>query len=111
MRKLGRYKEHRLSMLRNLCISLINNEVIETTICRAKELRPVVEKLITKAKEESLANRRILLSRLYNNSKTVDKLFEIGKKHQNRMGGYTRILKNGFRSDGAVLARIEILSS
>lgn len=109
MRKLSRYTEHRLSMLRNLCISLVNNGKITTTLYRAKELRRSIEPLITRAKDKTLHNRRMLLSYLNNNEEAVTKLFEIGTKNSKRPGGYTRLVRCGFRSDGGTKALIQII--
>ena len=84
---------------------------MKTTLAKAKEVRPYVEKLVTKAKEGGDANRRIVLSRLFNSSKETEKLFsKIAPRYKNRNGGYTRILKLGTRdSDGAQMAQIEFL--
>jgi large subunit ribosomal protein L17 len=110
MRKLNKYTEHRLSMLKNLCISLINEKSIITTLMKAKELKKSIEPLITRAKTESLANRRILLSRLHNNENAVRKLFQIGQSNDSRAGGYIRVLRCGTRNDGAVKAYVEIIN-
>jgi large subunit ribosomal protein L17 len=109
-RALRRTSEQRLALLRNLATSLIESGAIETTEAKAKELRPFVEKLITKAKDGSLHNRR-LAARHIQKRAAADKLFqEIGPRYQARKGGYTRILKTGFRKgDGADLARIELI--
>ena len=109
MRKLGKFTEHRISMLKNLCISLIKYGKITTTLHRAKETRSMIEKMITRAKIGSLFNRRVLLSRLHNNEEVVRKLLLIGERNQSRPGGYIRILKNGFRNDGSPLAYLEII--
>jgi large subunit ribosomal protein L17 len=109
MRKLSRFSEHRLAMLRNLCISLINNGRIITTLHRAKELRMSIEPLITRARDKTLHNRRILLSYLNNNEEAVNKLFNIGQKNEKRPGGYTRVVRCGFRSDGGTKALIQII--
>jgi large subunit ribosomal protein L17 len=110
----GRYfsrpTAHREAMLRNLAISLIEHEVIKTTLPKAKELRKVAEPLITLAKKDSVANRRLAFDRT--RSKTaVGKLFsELGPRYQARPGGYTRILKCGFRAgDSAPMAFIELV--
>lgn len=109
MRKLGRYSEHRMSMLKNLCASLIEHGKIITTLYRAKELKNSVEPLITRAKVKNLHNRRMLLAYLNNNEQIVNKLFEIGELSINRNGGYTRVLRFGFRSDGGTKAFIQII--
>lgn len=111
-RKLSRYTEHRLSMLKNLSISLINHEQIVTTLPKAKELRPYVEKFITIAKNKNtLHGRRLLLSRLHNNQLIVDKLLNIlADRYQNRSGGYSRIIKFKIRKgDCAPMAVIELV--
>jgi large subunit ribosomal protein L17 len=101
---------HRDSMLRNLAVSLIEHELIKTTLPRAKELRRVAEPLITMAKEDSLANRRLIFNRT-RSDRTVGKLFnELGPRYQGRPGGYTRILKCGYRhGDNAPMAYIELV--
>jgi large subunit ribosomal protein L17 len=101
-----------LSLLRNLAISLIENEAIETTEAKAKELRPFVERLITKAKSGTLHDRRLAI-RHVRKREAADKLFrEIGPRYAKRNGGYTRILKTGHRKgDGADMARIELIQS
>lgn len=109
MRKLSRYTEHRMSMLKNLSISLINHGKIITTIDRAKEVRSFLDPLITRAKVLNLHNRRILLSYLNNNQEVVKKLFNIGQMNINRPGGYVRIIRCGFRSDGGVKALMQII--
>ena len=108
-RKLNRTSAHRLAMLRNMCNSLLRHEAIKTTLPKAKELRRVVEPMITLAKNPSLANRRIAFNRL-RDREVVCKLFnEIGPRFANRNGGYTRILKMGFRvGDNAPMAYMEL---
>jgi len=97
-RKLNRTSSHRLALLKNLSISLIKHETITTTTEKAKELRPFVEKLVTKAKVNNLSNKRFILSKLFNNEEACKKLFdEISVQHKNRNGGYTRIIKKGNR--------------
>src|SRR4028118_245134 len=97
LRKLNRTSEHRLAMLRNMCNSLLQHEAIKTTLPKAKELRRVVEPLITLGKEPTLANRRLAFNRTRDRD-VVAKLFnELGPRYQARAGGYTRILKMGFR--------------
>jgi len=111
-RQLRRTSEQRLALLRNLATSLIESGAIETTEAKAKELRPFVEKLITKAKTQTLQGRR-LIGRHVQKRAAADKLFqELGKRFATRNGGYTRILKTGHRKgDGAEMARIEIIES
>jgi len=109
-RKLGRNSAHRKALLRNLSISLIKYEAIKTTLPKAKELRPYIEKVITLSKKDTLANRRLALVTL-GSAELVSKLFkEIGPKVLNRKGGYTRILKTGYRTgDAAPTAIIELV--
>ena len=109
-RQLRRTSEQKLALMRNLASSLIEHGAIETTEAKAKELRPFVEKLITKAKEGTLHSRR-LAARHIQKRETADKLFqEVGPRYAKRPGGYTRILKTGFRKgDGADMARIELI--
>ena len=111
-RRLRRTSEQRLALLRNLASSLIEHGAIETTEAKAKELRPFVEKLITKARSGTLHDRR-LAGRHVHKRATADKLFqEIGPKLAKRPGGYTRILKIGHRlGDGAEMARIELVEN
>jgi len=110
-RKLNRNSAHRKALLRNLALSLIEFEVIKTTLPKAKELRPYIEKLVTLAKEDNLANRRLVFSILGNKISLVDKLFkEVAVRAKSRNGGYTRILKYGFRTgDKAPMAIIEFV--
>ncbi|MBU6437936.1 MAG: 50S ribosomal protein L17 [Betaproteobacteria bacterium] len=109
-RKLNRTSSHRLAMLRNMANSLIQHEVIKTTLPKAKELRSVVEPLITLGKEPTLANKRLAFSRLRDRD-SVSKLFdELGKRYDKRPGGYTRILKFGHRvGDNAPMALVELV--
>ncbi len=109
-RKLNRTTSHRLAMLRNMCNSLITHEAIKTTLPKAKELRSVVEPLITLAKEATLANRRLAFNRTRDRD-VVAKLFnELGPRYKARPGGYTRILKMGFRvGDNAPMAFVEFV--
>ena len=111
-RQLRRTSEQRLALLRNLASSLIEQGAIETTEAKAKELRPFVEKLITKAKSGTLHARRLAVRHVHKRE-TADKLFrEVGPKFATRPGGYTRILKLGHRrGDGADMARIELVES
>jgi large subunit ribosomal protein L17 len=110
-RQLRRTSEQRIALLRNLATSLIEEGAIETTEAKAKELRPFVEKLVTKAKQGTLHARR-LAGRHVHKRAAADKLFqEWGPRFQTRPGGYTRILKTGHRrGDGAEMARIEFVS-
>ena len=110
LRKLNRTSEHRAAMLRNMCVSLLRHEAIKTTVPKAKELRRVVEPLITLGKEPTLANRRLAFARL-RDREIVTKLFnELGPRFQTRPGGYTRILKMGFRvGDNAPMAYVELV--
>jgi large subunit ribosomal protein L17 len=110
LRKLNRTSEHRQAMLRNMCNSLLLHEAIKTTVPKAKELRRVVEPLITLAKVATLANRRLAFNRLRDRD-IVTKLFnELGPRYQARPGGYTRILKMGFRvGDNAPMALVELV--
>ncbi len=110
-RKLSRRTKHRLSMLKILSISLINHEQIITTLPKAKELRPYVEKFITIAKNKNtLYGRRLLLSRLHNNKLAVDKLLALASRYQDRKGGYSRIIKfNTRKGDCASMAVVELV--
>lgn len=110
LRKLNRTTSHRLAMLRNMMNSLIEHEAIKTTVPKAKELRRVIEPMITLAKEDSVANRRLAFDRLRNRD-SVTKLFnELGPRFKARPGGYTRILKMGFRvGDNAPMAYVEFV--
>ncbi len=110
LRKLNRTSSHRLAMLRNLSQALLREEAIKTTLPKAKELRKVVERLITLGKKDSVANRRLAFARLRDKG-IVAKLFnEIGPRFAQRNGGYTRILKCGFRQgDNAPMAYMELL--
>jgi len=110
LRKLNRTSSHRLAMLRNMSNSLIEHEVIKTTLPKAKELRKVVEPLITLGKKPSLANRRLAFNRLRDRD-SVAKLFDVlGPRYANRPGGYLSILKFGFRvGDNAPMALVELV--
>ena len=110
LRKLNRTSSHRLAMLRNMTNSLLKHEVIKTTLPKAKELRKVVEPMITLGKKPSLANRRLAFDRLRDRD-MVTKLFEeLGPRYASRNGGYLRILKVGFREgDNAPLAVVELM--
>lgn len=109
-RRLNRNSAHRKALMRNLAIALIEHEFIKTTLPKAKELRPYVEKIITLAKVDTLANRRHAISVL-GNQEIIDKLFTVvGKNAISRNGGYTRIMKYGFRTgDKAPMAIIEVV--
>ncbi|MBO78277.1 MAG: 50S ribosomal protein L17 [Gammaproteobacteria bacterium] len=109
-RQLNRNSSHRQAMFRNMAASLIESEVIKTTLPKAKELRRVAEPLITLAKEDSVANRRLAFSRT-RSKVAVGKLFaELGPRYQGRPGGYTRILKCGHRAgDAAPMAFVELV--
>jgi large subunit ribosomal protein L17 len=110
LRKLNRTSAHRQAMLRNMTNSLIAHEAIKTTVPKAKELRRVVEPMITLAKIDSVANRRLAFARLRDDA-SVRKLFtELGPRFKARPGGYTRILKMGFRvGDNAPMALVELV--
>ncbi len=110
LRKLNRTSAHRSAMLRNLTVALLQHEVIQTTLPKAKELRRVAEPIITLGKTPTLANRRLAFDRLRDRD-LVTKLFaELGPRYANRHGGYLRILKCGFRKgDNAPMAYIELL--
>ena len=110
LRKLNRTSSHRLAMLRNMTNSLLTHEAIKTTVPKAKELRRVVEPLITLAKEATLANRRLAFDRTRDRD-VVTKLFNVlGPRYAARPGGYTRILKMGFRvGDNAPMAFVELV--
>ena len=110
LRKLNRTSEHRLAMLRNMMNSLIEHEVIKTTVPKAKELRRVIEPMITLAKEDTVANKRLAFNRLRSRD-SVTKLFaDLGTRFAKRPGGYTRILKMGFRvGDNAPMALVELV--
>ena len=109
-RHLNRTSSHRKAMFANMATSLIEHEIIKTTVPKAKELRRVAEPLITLAKTDSVANRRLAFARLRSKS-AVGKLFtELGPRYQERPGGYTRILKAGYRKgDAAPVAYIELV--
>jgi large subunit ribosomal protein L17 len=110
LRKLNRTTSHRLAMLRNMMNSLIAHEAIKTTVPKAKELRRVIEPMITLAKEATVANRRLAFDRLRDRD-SVTKLFnDLGPRFKARPGGYTRILKMGFRvGDNAPMALVELV--
>ncbi|KAF7772367.1 50S ribosomal protein L17 [Pseudoalteromonas citrea] len=109
-RQLNRNSSHRKAMFSNMASSLVKHEIIKTTVPKAKELRRVIEPLITLAKTDSVANRRLAFARTRDNE-VVGKLFsELGPRFEGRPGGYTRILKCGFRAgDNAPMAYVELL--
>jgi len=109
-RQLGRNASHRKAMFRNMVTSLVEHELIKTTLPKAKELRRFAEPLITLAKIDSVANRRLAFARL-NNKEAVGKLFsQLGPRYNTRPGGYVRILKCGFRAgDKAPMAYVELV--
>ncbi|MEX2470438.1 MAG: 50S ribosomal protein L17 [Pseudohongiellaceae bacterium] len=109
-RQLNRNSSHRSAMFRNMTSSLVEHEIIKTTLIKAKELRSVAEPLITLAKKDSVANRRLAFDRLRNKA-TVGKLFgELGPRYADRPGGYIRILKCGGRpGDNAPMAYVELV--
>jgi large subunit ribosomal protein L17 len=110
LRKLNRTSSHRLAMLRNMMNSLLTHEVIKTTVPKAKELRRVVEPMITLAKEPTVANRRLAFDRLRDRDVVVKLFNELGPRFKARPGGYTRILKMGFRvGDNAPMALVELV--
>lgn len=110
LRKLNRTSSHRQAMLRNMAVALLRHEAIKTTLPKAKELRRVVEPLITLGKKPSLANRRLAFDRLRDRQIVVKIFDELGPRYANRNGGYLRILKMGFRvGDNAPMAYVELL--
>lgn len=110
LRKLNRTSSHRLAMLRNMTVSLLRHEVIKTTLPKAKELRRVAEPILTLGKNPSLANRRLAFARLRDREMVVKLFDELGPRYATRNGGYSRILKFGFRKgDNAPMALVELL--
>ena len=110
LRKLNRTSSHREAMLRNLCIALLRHEMIKTTLPKAKELRRVVEPLITLGKKPSLANRRLAFDRLRDRDIVVKLFNELGPRYAQRNGGYTSILKFGYRvGDNAPMALVRLM--
>ena len=110
LRKLNRTSSHRLAMLRNMTVSLLKHEAIKTTLPKAKELRRVVEPMITLGKNPTLANKRLAFDRLRDRDIVVKLLAEIGPRYATRPGGYLRILKCGFRvGDNAPMAFVELV--
>jgi large subunit ribosomal protein L17 len=110
LRKLNRTSSHRLAMFRNMANSLLRHEAIKTTLPKAKELRRVVEPLITLGREPTVANKRLAFNRLRDREVVVKLFNEIGPRYKARNGGYTRILKMGFRvGDNAPMAFVELV--
>ena len=110
LRKLNRTSSHRLAMLRNMAVSLLRHEAIKTTLPKAKELRRVVEPLITLGKNPTLANKRLAFDRLRDREIVVKLFAEIGPRYATRPGGYLRILKCGFRvGDNATMSFVELV--
>mgnify|MGYP003461070069 CR=1 FL=1 len=110
LRKLNRTSSHRLAMLRNMTVSLLKHEAIKTTVPKAKELRRVVEPMITLGKTPTLANKRLAFDRLRDRDLVVKLFAEIGPRYATRPGGYLRILKCGFRvGDNAPMAFVELV--
>ena len=110
LRKLNRTSAHRQAMLRNMMNSLIEHEAIKTTLPKAKELRKVIEPMITLTKKDSLANKRLAFNRLRDRDSVVKLFAVLGPRYQTRPGGYTRILKMGFRvGDNAPMAFVELV--
>jgi large subunit ribosomal protein L17 len=110
LRKLNRTSSHRLAMFRNMANSLLRHEAIQTTLPKAKELRKVVEPIITLGKKPSLANRRLAFDRLRDREVVVKVFDELGPRYAKRSGGYLRILKSGFRKgDNAPMAHVELM--
>jgi large subunit ribosomal protein L17 len=110
LRKLNRTSSHRLAMLQNMMNSLIAHEAIKTTVPKAKELRRVIEPMITLAKKPTVANKRLAFDRLRDRDSVVKLFAELGPRYQTRPGGYTRILKMGFRvGDNAPMALVELV--
>jgi large subunit ribosomal protein L17 len=110
LRKLNRTSSHRLAMLRNMSVSLLKHEAIRTTLPKAKELRRVVEPIITLGKTPTLANKRLAFDRLRDREIVVKLFEELGPRYKSRPGGYLRILKFGFRvGDNAPMALVELV--
>ena len=110
LRKLNRTSAHRQAMLRNMMNSLIEHEAIKTTLPKAKELRKVIEPMITLAKKDTVANKRLAFDRLRDRDSVVKLFNDLGPRFANRPGGYTRILKMGFRvGDNAPMALVELV--
>ena len=110
LRKLNRTSSHRLAMLQNMMNSLIEHEAIKTTLPKAKELRRVIDPMLTLGKEPTLSNKRLAFNRLRNRDNVVKLFAELGPRYKTRPGGYTRILKMGFRvGDNAPMALVELV--
>lgn len=110
LRKLNRTSSHRLAMLRNMIVSLLRHEAIRTTLPKAKELRKVVEPILTLGKTDSLSNKRLAFNRLRDREIVLKLFSELGPRYAERNGGYLRILKIGFRvGDSAPMAYVELL--
>ena len=110
LRKLNRTSSHRLAMLQNMMNSLIEHEAIKTTLPKDKELRRVIEPMLTLGKEPTLSNKRLAFNRLRNRDNVVKLFAELGPRYKTRPGGYTRILKMGFRvGDNAPMALVELV--
>ena len=110
LRKLNRTSSHRLAMLRNMTVSLLRHEVIKTTLPKAKELRRVAEPILTLGKNPSLANKRLAFARLRDREIVTKLFYELGPRYAARNGGYSRILKFGFRKgDNAPMALVELM--
>jgi large subunit ribosomal protein L17 len=110
LRKLNRTSSHRLAMLRNMTVSLLRHEAIKTTLPKAKELRRVIEPILTMGKTDTLANKRLAFSRLRDREMVLKLFAVLGPRYANRNGGYLRILKMGFRvGDNAPMAYIELM--
>lgn len=110
LRKLNRTSSHRLAMLRNMTVSLLRHEAIKTTLPKAKELRRVVEPILTLGKVDSLSNKRLAFNRLRDREIVVKLFAELGPRYATRNGGYLRILKMGFRQgDNAPMAFVELV--
>ena len=110
LRKLNRTSSHRLAMFRNMSNALLKHEVIKTTLPKAKELRRVVEPILTLGKEPTLANKRLAFNRLRDREMVVKLFEELGPRYKTRNGGYLRILKFGFRvGDNAPMALVELM--
>lgn len=109
-RKLNRTSSHRLAMLRNMTVSLLRHEAIKTTLPKAKELRRVVEPILTLGKIDNLANKRLAFNRLRDREIVIKLFSELGPRYASRNGGYLRILKMGFRQgDNAPMAFVELI--
>ena len=110
LRKLNRTSSHRLAMLRNMTVSLLKHEAIKTTLPKAKELRRVVEPILTLGKTDTLSNKRLAFNRLRDREMVVKLFGELGPRYAGRNGGYLRILKMGFRQgDNAPMAYVELV--